>query len=566
MNKTLNEFKTQQYSALEILQKLETFLEKGEYLGVEIDASIKFKLHNAINEIGITKLKVALIGGFSEGKTSIAAAWMEKLEKNSMKIIHQESSDEVKIYEVGNDIELVDTPGLFGFKEKYNADTKSIEKYKEITKKYVSEAHLILYVMNSVNPIKESHKDDLNWLFRTLKLLPRTIFVLSRFDEVADVEDEKAYKDNYEIKKNNVCSRLKELIALNEQEFSALSIVAVAANPFDMGLDHWLSNLDQFKELSHISLLQNATSEKIKQNGGISAIANETKKSIIQDVLTKQLPISKERNKTLEKEIKTLQESSHNIQRSLNSFRPKINGIRISLREFIVDYFSDLILQAKNIRLETAARFIEKEIGSEGINLNAKLQNEFERQIGTLTSELNNVEINFNAEIEDYNNSMMTYGKQGMKYVIKNNLINNGTILATRDGAVAVAKFVGLDIAKYLKFKPWGAVNAAKGVNATLAVVGLGLELWDSYQKAEKERQFNEAISDMIENFEKQKKELLELVNSDNFASQFFPTYIELHDNSFAIQNKLIEMDEKKKSFDEWVQMGEIINAEIVDM
>ncbi len=35
-----------------------------------------------------------------------------------MKIDHQESSDEVKIYNIDDEIELVDTPGLYGFKQK----------------------------------------------------------------------------------------------------------------------------------------------------------------------------------------------------------------------------------------------------------------------------------------------------------------------------------------------------------------------------------------------------------------------------------------------------------------
>ncbi|GAA7448966.1 hypothetical protein BD0144_10090 [Helicobacter pylori] len=47
---------------------------------------------------------------------------------------------------------------MFGFKEKI-ADSGEIERYKDITKKYVSEAHLILYALNPSNPIKESHKD-----------------------------------------------------------------------------------------------------------------------------------------------------------------------------------------------------------------------------------------------------------------------------------------------------------------------------------------------------------------------------------------------------------------------
>ncbi|GAA7717280.1 hypothetical protein JP0160_04030 [Helicobacter pylori] len=171
------------------------------------------------------------MGGFSEGKTSIAAAWIERLDK-SMNIDHQESSNAVKIYDIDNEIELVDTPGLFGFKEKI-ADSGKIERYKDTTKKYVSEAHLILYALNPSNPIKESHKDDLNWLFRTLNLLSRTIFVISRFDE----ED---YNKRFEIKKENIQNRLNDLISLSEKEKEGLSIVAVAANPFGEGLEYWL--------------------------------------------------------------------------------------------------------------------------------------------------------------------------------------------------------------------------------------------------------------------------------------------------------------------------------------
>ena len=64
-----------------------------------------------------------------------------------------------KVYEVDDNFVLIDTPGLFGFKEQFNADINAMEKYKDITRKYVSEAHLVLYVMNSTNPIKDSHKD-----------------------------------------------------------------------------------------------------------------------------------------------------------------------------------------------------------------------------------------------------------------------------------------------------------------------------------------------------------------------------------------------------------------------
>ncbi|GAA9242953.1 hypothetical protein BTM379_01730 [Helicobacter pylori] len=209
MNETLKQFQEIQKRNQENLKKLLDFIKTGEKYGIEIEESFKAKINSTIHSATDQKLRVALVGGFSEGKTSIVAAWIERLDK-SMKIDHQESSDAVKIYDidneielVDNEIELVDTPGLFGFKKKI-ADSGKIERYKDITKKYVSEAHLILYALNPSNPIKESHKDDLNWLFRTLNLLSRTIFVISRFDEEADIEDEEDYNKRFKTKKENI--------------------------------------------------------------------------------------------------------------------------------------------------------------------------------------------------------------------------------------------------------------------------------------------------------------------------------------------------------------------------
>ncbi|GAA7856463.1 hypothetical protein HpBT0303_10190 [Helicobacter pylori] len=202
MNETLKQFQEIQKRNQENLEKLLDFIHTGEKYGIEIEESFKKKINSTKKSATDQKLRVALVGGFSEGKTSIVAAWIERLDK-SMKIDHQESSDAVKIYDIDNEIELVDTPGLFGFKGKEH-DSGKIERYKDITKKYVSEAHLILYALNPSNPIKESRKDDLNWLFRTLNLLSRTIFVISRFDEEADIEDEEDYNKRFETKKENI--------------------------------------------------------------------------------------------------------------------------------------------------------------------------------------------------------------------------------------------------------------------------------------------------------------------------------------------------------------------------
>ncbi|GAA7560436.1 hypothetical protein HpEKA49_08730 [Helicobacter pylori] len=135
----------------------------------------------------------------------------------------------------------------------------------------------------------------MNWLFRTLNLLSRTIFVISRFDEEADIEDEEDYNKRFETKKENIQNRLNDLISLSEKEKEGLNIVAVAANPFGEGLEYWLKHKEEFQKLSRIKTLQDATQKKIKENGGKLTIIEEAKKSVIQDVVYRQMPLAKKR-------------------------------------------------------------------------------------------------------------------------------------------------------------------------------------------------------------------------------------------------------------------------------
>jgi len=562
MENTLKTFKDQQANALTLLDRLQNFLGQGAQAGVAIDPALSSKLQNVISSVSGQKLKVALIGGFSEGKTSIAAAWMEKLDRSSMKISHQESSNEVKIYEVGEDFVLIDTPGLFGFKEQENAETHAIEKYKDITKKYVSESHLVLYVMNSTNPVKESHKDDLTWLFRTLDLLPRTVFVLSRFDEVADVEDEQDYLANLKVKRENVAGRLREQIALTDQEAADLSIVAVAANPFDLGVEHWLGNLEEFKALSHIATLQTATTGKIQQNGGSAALVNDMRASVIRDVLSNQLPIAIENDQKVSLEVGRLDELNARLGKQLTATGQQIEEARISLRDFATRYFSDLILQAKGCSVETFGDFFEREVGAEGIILSTRLQNEFSRQTQSITLEVEKMQVGFDSEVNHFNTTVKALGKQGINHVLKGNFINNTTVLAARDGLTTIAKTVGMDIGKYLKFKPWGAVKFANGANGALAFLGVALEAWDSWEQYKREEAFKKAVTTMIANFEQQRQDFLALVNSERFKEEFFPDYLLLNTRRQELQSNVDDSRVRQQRFQAWRVEAEAIDAE----
>ncbi|MBH0255129.1 LeoA/HP0731 family dynamin-like GTPase [Helicobacter pylori] len=553
MNETLEQFKRNQKRNQEILKKLLDFVHTGEEYGIKVEESLKDKIHNAMENVAGQKLKVALVGGFSCGKTSIAAAWIERLDK-SMKIDHKESSDEVKIYNIDDEIELVDTPGLFGFKVKEH-DSGKIERYKDITKKYISEAHLILYALNPSNPIKESHKDDLNWLFRTLNLLSRTIFVISRFDEEADIEDEEDYNKRFKIKKENIQNRLDELISLSEEEKESLAIVAVAANPFDLGVEHWLKHQEEFQKLSHIKALQDATQKKIKENGGKLTIIEEAKKSVIQDVVYRQMPPAKQALQDINREIEYLNKTLEKRRKEIQDLNKKISQARIHLREFITRYFSDLILQLSGTSLETFNDFVIREIGDEGINMETRVKNEFEKQTQGISNEIAKIGTTFNADMSFFEKHARIFGEIAKK-LSQSRIINATSIKVARDGIVAVGKFVGIDLA--LKFKPWGTVKLAGNINKALPLIGLAFEAWDSYNKYQKQQELEKAKEKMKSNFDGQKKEILDLINDETrFKQTCFPSVFELEKCIQACEENVKKTQECAQGLEKWIQTGE---------
>lgn len=554
MNETLEQFKRNQKRNQENLKKLLDFIHAGEKYGIQIEESLKDKIRNAIKNVADQKLKVALVGGFSEGKTSIAAAWIDRLDE-SMKIDHQESSDAVKIYDIDNEMELVDTPGLFGFKAKEH-DSGKIERYKDITKKYVSEAHLILYALNPSNPIKDSHKDDLNWLFRTLNLLSRTIFVISRFDEEADIEDEEDYNKRFKIKKENIQKRLNDLISLSEKEKEGLIIVAVAANPFDLGVEHWLKHKEEFQKLSHIKTLQDATQKKIKENGGKLTIIEEAKKSVIQDVVYRQMPPAKQALQDINGEMEYLNKTLEKRRKDLQNLNSEISQARIHLREFIIRYFSDLIRQVSGTSLETFNDFVTREIGDKGINIDTRVQNEFERQTQGIVNEISKIETGFNADMSFFEKHAGALGKIGINFLNQSGFINATNIKLARDALVATGKFVGIDLA--LKFKPWGTVNLAGNLNKALPLIGIAFEVWDSWKESQKIEKLEKAKEEMKSNFDNQKQEILNLINDETrFKQTCFPSVFDLEKCIQTCEESVKKTQECAQGLEKWIQTGE---------
>ncbi len=250
-------------------------------------------------------------------------------------------------------------------------------------------------------------------------------------------------------------------------------------------------------------------------------------------------------NKTLEKRRKDLQ--------NLNS---EISQARIHLKEFITRYFSDLIRQVSGTSLETFNDFVIREIGDKGINIETRVQNAFERETQGIFNEMAKIETGFNADMSSFEKHAGAFGRIGINLLEQSKFINATNIKAARDGIVAVAKFTGIDLA--LNFKPWGAVRLASNLNKALPLIGLAFEAWDSYNKYQKQQEFEKAKEEMKSHFDGQKQEILNLINDETrFKQTCFPMTLELEKCIQACEESVKKTQECAQGLEKWIQTGE---------
>ncbi|GAA9641114.1 hypothetical protein Va24_12300 [Helicobacter pylori] len=213
--------------------------------------------------------------------------------------------------------------------------------------------------------------------------------------------------------------------------------------------------------------------------------------------------------------------------KELKNLDGEISQARINLREFITRYFSDLIRQVAGTSLETFDDFVKREIGDEGINIDTRVQNAFERETQGILNEIAKIGTSFNADRSLFEKHAGTLGKIGNDLLTKSGLINATNIKLARDTIAAVGKFVGIDLA--FKFKPWGTVKLAGNLNKAVPFIGFAFEAWDSWSKYQKEQKLEKAKKEMVSYFDNQKKEILDLINDETrFKQTCFLSALEL--------------------------------------
>ncbi len=268
------------------------------------------------------------------------------------------------------------------------------------------------------------------------------------------------------------------------------------------------------------------------------------------------MPLAKQEQQGIKREMEYLNKMIEKRRKDLQNLNNEISQARINLKEFITRYFSDLIAQVSGTSLETFNDFVIREIGDEGINIDTRVQNAFERETQGILNEIAKIGTSFDADMSFFEKHAGTFGKIGINFLKQSGFINATNIKLARDTIAAVGKFVGVDLA--FKFKPWGAVKLAGNLNKFLPLIGIAFEIGDSVMKLKKEKELEETKEKMVSNFEEAKEQMIEFINDETrFKQACFPSALELEKSFQEIEEKIKKTQECDQEFEKWIQTGE---------
>lgn len=475
------------------ISKADSFIKKGVELGLPLKKE-KEKLEKALSMIDSDEVSIALLGSFSDGKTTVISGLIGRVMDN-MKIDANESSDEIELYEVpflGKKFRFIDTPGLFGSKEKEVGIGKKI-RFSDITEDYISQANAVIYVTEASNPLPESHQESLRHIMRDLRKLDSAVFVINKMDEKYDTLDEYEYREGVRIKTSNLRDRLKRCLNLSESETSQLKIVCLAANPKGKGLGHWLNRHDDYVLRSHINDLKREVSSMAGTlNEDINVKSALDTALDVMDTLSLSLIEAK---RPVEEAIK----QTYPISRDLNDKLSMTKSSVLEEKRSMISSLESLELEVKtsiqSMSQDTAAEVLHNVIGvsKDGVDFSIvvrKIESAMKSCSDSVNSSIARIETEVLAGVSLTERMVSEAMSKGISQM-KNLKIDRDMVGKVRDMFF-----------KNHKFKPYGKINLANKINLWIGRVAVGIgicmEIYDFYKKHKNAKEFEKAKNELL--------------------------------------------------------------------
>lgn len=543
------QFNVDKQTALQRLEQLRAVLNELGEMGADVGVGLQ-KIDSAVQAVESNVLRIALLGAFSDGKTSVIAAWLGKV-MSDMNIDMDESSDRLAIYSpegLPEKCEIVDTPGLFGDKEK-EVDGAQV-MYEDLTKRYISEAHLILYVVDATNPLKESHADIVKWVLRDLNKLSSTVFVINKMDEVTDLSEQVLFDAQATIKKDNLKAKLQRTANLDAEEVSQLNIVCVASNPNGRGLEFWFGRPEQYESRSRINDLKVATARVLRNNVPAVLIA-KTGLDVVRDVVGQHVLCAEEQLEQLEAFAAQNAEESARIGQDIAKGRREVKRLAGELFEELQNLERGLLGKLRPLSLENIREFLEDELGyaeeGVGFKLNLRIKTAIDRSFDQSSKVTSRISQDIGRQLNSSESFLDALGGTALKSMSGaakgianlNPDIIKGAVFAARDALSAVTGVA-------IKFKPWQATKIAGAISKWAGPAGaaftLTSDLLSAYKAHELEQELKSAKESIGELIKSAFKDIYDIIGDDEKLLDFFAPQLKAFE-------KIIESVEERSTF-----------------
>lgn len=560
-------------------QKKDVFLSKLDSFGVLLDEAkgkaVSPELEEAFGktiqkveglkkDIKAGKLKIALVGAFSDGKTSTVAGFIGHSDP-SMKIAEEESSDEIVCYfpeNIDADVppcEFDDTPGLFG------------KKFSQKTKDYVSQAHVVLYIVNATNLLKESHKETVFWLMNTLQKFDNAIFVINRMDEVCDYTDSENFDEQQKIKISDLRKNVSQYCGIDpsDERIRSLNVVCISSDPGGKGLmddgkgnvNYWLTPEHREKYELHSRMqdlrravsdvVGNTLSDTLMRNVALVAVKEEVRvncellQNELQQLEEAVLPEILKMVNTLEEDLKTAQED---LRREIRPCRRELETLE-----------KGVCGKIRDATLESFAAVIEDEIGAGedcGYKIQGKIQDILAEHFGRIvtqtwekmSSDIELGESNVSAAMDSVKKGAATIGS-----------LAKGVDKAVIFGARELLGKIGIVI----KFKPWQATKLANFASKTVPVIGatvsLVADIGSMIAQNIQAQKLAKAKSDLVRSLQEMFKGIYDDLNDEaKFYKNLTPQILELGQQ---VENARRQQVYLENASQDWTEMKRRLSA-----
>nr|WP_028330883.1 LeoA/HP0731 family dynamin-like GTPase [Brachyspira alvinipulli] len=395
------------------------------------------KIDNALKTVDEDVIRIVLVGAFSDGKTSCLAGWLGK-KMADMNIDIAESSNEIEIYNPQNldeQCKIVDTPGLFGTKK----DEDTNKKWSDKTIKYISEAHIIFYVVDANDPLKESHSEIASYIIK--EKLNFTVFIINKIDDVCDIEDEEDFERLKEIKIENLQGRLEDFFNLSKDTIENIPMVCISSDPYMKKLDYWLKaeNIEEYKKKSGIDSLKEAADV---------ILARETKNNLINKTII--IVIAEIINENMQKVEDWIREEQYNYnqfkceiekkENDLSENKKELKHQAINLVELFRNIENELLNKLRSFSsYDDVNNFLTDEIGYDRENnkIGYKLTQDISNKINEFTEKTIDISNKFLKDFTKSFENNLNFMKEGLNVGIKGKIgllkVNEDMVRVARD-------------------------------------------------------------------------------------------------------------------------------------